>query len=141
MRRFLFAVAAFTLVASAAGASEPAKKATAESFIDITPIPVPIIADGRLVNYVLLHVRLNLSSSADISKLRDKEPLLRDALVRSVHRSPLTDKADFYRIDEALLKQSIARDVAPVIGARNIASVQVTKQQSTKRMGVARPKT
>lgn len=141
MRTIMLAAAALSLVATAAGASEAPKKAAGDAFIDISPIPVPIIAEGRLVNYVLVHVRVNLNPNVDTAKLRDKEPFMRDALVRSVHRSPLTDKTDYYRIDEALLKATINRDVAPLIGARNITSVQITKQQSTQRMGVAKPKT
>lgn len=144
MRRIMLAVAALALTAagaaSGAGASEPEKKSVGDAFIDISPIPVPIIVEGRLINYVLVHVRVNLNPNVDTAKLRDKEPYLRDALVRSAHRSPLTDKTDYYRVDEALLKAAVARDVAPVIGARNITSVQITKQQSSQRVGLPRPK-
>jgi flagellar basal body-associated protein FliL len=145
MRRILIAAAALALTvagaASGAGASEPEKKSVGDSFIDISPIPMPIIVEGRLINYVLVHVRLNVNPNLDAAKLRDKEPYLRDALVRSAHRSPLTDKTDYYRVDEALLKAAIARDVAPLIGARNITSVQITKQMSSQRTGLPTPKT
>ena len=49
---------------------------------------MPIVVDGQLVNYVFVYVRLNLTSGANATRLREKEPFFRDALVRAGHRTP-----------------------------------------------------
>lgn len=142
MRNLLLAAVALAFAAPAAHASEGAKKGPDPSsqYVDITPVAVPIIAEGRLVNYVFVQVRLNLTPSADANKLREKEPFLRDALVRASHRTPFTGKVDYMHVDEAALKAAVSRDAAPLIGARNVKSVEILSQQPKQRVGLPRPK-
>jgi len=146
MRKILLAPLAvlglLALAAPAAHASE-AKKEGAETksaqYVDITPVALPIVVDGRLVNYVFVQVRLNLAPGADATKLREKEPYLRDALVRVAHRTPFTSKTDYMHVDEPTLKSAVSREVTPLIGARNVASVQIMMQQPKQRVGLPRP--
>ena len=58
---------------------------------------MPIVVDGQLVNYVFVYVRINLKSGADVTKMREKEPFFRDALVRdgaphALRASPATGR-------------------------------------------------
>ena len=47
-----------------------------------------VVVNGQLVNYIFVNVRVNLTSRADVTKLREaKEPFFRDALVRDAHRA------------------------------------------------------
>lgn len=59
-------------------------------YVDLSPVPLPIVVNGRLVNYVFVYMRINLTPAADTPHWRDKEPYFRDALVRSrtARRSP-----------------------------------------------------
>ena len=140
MRKVLLVAAAFALTAPAALASEPPKAAvTTTPYVDITTIALPIVSEGRLLNYVFVQVRLNLTPTADSQKLREKEPYFRDALVRVAHRTPFTSKTDYMHVDEPALKAAIAREVVPLLGARNVASVQILSQQPKQRVGLPRP--
>lgn len=142
MRKILAVTAALALIAAPAWASG-AKKEEGEKkdaqYVDITPVALPIVADGRLVNYVFVQVRVMLTPSADATKLREKEPYLRDALVRAAHRTPFTATTDYFHADEAKLKGAVMRDAAPILGARNLLSVQIVSQQAKQRTGVPSP--
>jgi hypothetical protein len=84
-------------------------------------------------------VRINLSPTADATKLRTKEPYFRDALVRAAHRTPFTDPKSYVQLDEARLKAALLKDVAAIGGARNIVSITVTSQTPKQRSNLPRP--
>ena len=133
----LFAVA-LLLAASPAWASAPPKadKAAADAgqYVDLLPVGLPIVAQGKVVNYVFVHVRINLSSGANGAKLRDKEPFFRDALVRAGHRTPFTLASDYGRIDEVRLSASLKREAEAIAGAGQVRSVAVTQQAPRHRV-------
>jgi hypothetical protein len=57
--------------------------------INISGVGLPVIAEGRLRNYVFVSMRLHLGGSATVESMRGKEAYLRDALVRAGHRTPV----------------------------------------------------
>src|SRR5687767_7430079 len=88
------ALAAFTpAAAGAAGGAPPPKDAG--QYVDLLPVALPIVVDGRLVNYVFVYVRINLTSAALPNRVREREPHFRDALVRAGHRTPFTLPGDY----------------------------------------------
>ena len=95
-------ILALPLALTAGAAFGQAKEAG--NYVDLAPVPMPIIVNGRLVNYVFVYVRINLATGADTPRWRDKEPYFRDALVRLGHRTPFTWPSDYTRLDEARLK-------------------------------------
>jgi len=73
---------------------------------------MPIVVDGRLVNYVFVYVRVNLKSGSDVIKIRGKEPFFRDALVRDAHKTPFVLANDWQKVDETLgRKPAVSDDV------------------------------
>ncbi|MCC7268422.1 MAG: hypothetical protein IT546_13950 [Caulobacteraceae bacterium] len=129
MRRLVLALALAAATAPAQASSPPKQeKAQAGQYVDLSPVGLPIVGDGRLVNYAFVYVRLNLAPSADAAKLRAKEPFFRDALVRLGHRTPLNPPDDYSRIDEARLKSALLREAAAIAGPGVITSVVVTSQ-------------
>ena len=135
----ILAAAALAAPVSALGAEEKDKKAKdVGQYIDLQPVAMPIVVDGRLVNYVFVYVRENLKPSADVIKLRDKEPLFRDALVRDAHRTPFVLATDWQKVDEAKLVAAMTRDAA-AIAPGDVASVKVTQQTPQKRVMPPRP--
>jgi hypothetical protein len=138
-RRQLLAVLPFALVAGSASASAPPKKGLDGQYVDISPIALPIVLNGRLINYVFVQVRLNLTASADAPKIREKEPWFRDALVRAGHRTPFTKATDYTVIDEARMKAALMREAATITPARNLLSVVVVNQTPKQRNGLPRP--
>ena len=138
-RRALLALAPALLAATAAQASEPAKKESAGQYVDLSPIALPVVVNGRLINYVFVSLRLNLSSSADSVKLRAKEPWFRDAMVRAGHRTPFTNPKNYLVLDEARLKSTLRREAGAISGARNFTSAAVLSMTPKQRSGLPRP--
>lgn len=121
-RRTLLASLPLAFFASAA-AAEP-KPATGQ-YVDLSPVAMPIVVDGRLVNYVFVYLRVNLTPSADALRLRDKEPYFRDALVRMGHRTPFVVRTDYTKLDEARLKAAFLPAAAQIAGPGAVASIEI----------------
>ncbi|MDZ4370916.1 MAG: hypothetical protein U1C74_05780, partial [Phenylobacterium sp.] len=96
LRRAFIAAAAGLAAAPAAQAAAPKGDAKGDvgQYVDLQPIGLPIVVDRKLVNYVFVHIRINLTSAANSARLREKEPFFRDALVRAGHRAPFTLPTD-----------------------------------------------
>ena len=138
-RRILMATLflASTLAHPALSAEDEKKKdgkVDAGQYVELQPVGLPIVAGGRLVNYVFVYVRINLTSSANASRLREKEPFFRDAMVRAAHRTPFTLASDLGKIDEARLIASVTRDAIAISGPGQIKSVILTSQAPRRRM-------
>lgn len=138
LRRALFAAPLMLVpgLALAAGPKKPA--AEVGQYVDLLPVGLPIVAKGRLVNYVFVYVRINLTSGAITARLREKEPYFRDAMVRAGHRTPFTVANDYSRIDTAKLTETLYREASAIAGPGQIRSVTVTSQSPRRR--VATPK-
>lgn len=139
LRRALLA-AVMSLVAVGAHAAAPKKedKGDVGQYVELQPVGLPIVHNGKLVNYVFVYVRINLTSSANVARLREKEPYFRDALVRAGHRTPFTDPKDLSRINEPGLTGALSREAAAIAGAGQIRSVVVTSQAPRRRATVPR---
>lgn len=127
MKRILIA-ALLALTASAAAAEEGNKREEGGQNVTLSPVALPIVVDGRLVNYVFVTLRLDLAPLANVSKLREKEPYFRDALVRAAHRTPFTLPSDLTKIDEARLKATVMRDAATIAGPGAVRAVVIVSQ-------------
>jgi hypothetical protein len=119
-RRALIASLPLLLVAGAATADAPAGQ-----FVDLAPVAMPIVAGGRLVNYVFVYVRINLTSGANLAEWRDREPYFRDALVKLGHRTPFVVPGDYARIDEARLRAALFQAASAITGPGQVASVEI----------------
>jgi hypothetical protein len=138
-RRALLALAPALLAATASQASAPPKKDAAGQYVDLSPIALPVVVGGKLINYVFVSLRLNLSPSADSVKLRAKEPWFRDAMVRAGHRSPFTNPKNYLVLDEARLKSTLLREAGAIAGAKNFTSAAVLSMTPKQRSGLPRP--
>lgn len=142
-RRALIAAAVLLMAVQPAAASGGGKKEAAPKdvgqYVDLAPIGLPIVADGQLVNYVFVYVRINLTGSANTSLWRAREPYFRDALVRAGHRTPFTLKADYQKIDTERLSASLMRDAVAIAGRGVVKSVVVTSQAPRHRARVPKP--
>jgi len=138
MRRRTLLTAALALAAAppAAWAAEEKKEGKQDvgQYVDLQPVGLPIVAKGQLVNYVFVYVRLNLTSSANAAKWREREPYFRDSLVRAAHRTPFTLMSDYTKIDEARLIGALYREASAITGPGQIRSVVVTSQQPRRRV-------
>lgn len=138
-RRQILAALPFALVAGSAQAAGAEGKKAEDRFVDLAPVALPIAVNGKLINYVFCSLRMNFSASADAALMRSKEPWFRDAIVRAGHRTPFTVATDYTLIDEARLKAVLLREAGAIVGARNIASVVLTRQEPKQRSRLPRP--
>lgn len=128
------------LLGARALASESATPSKPDlAYVDISAVPLPIAADGRLINYIFAQVRVNLKPSANILKLREKEPFLRDALIRAAHTTPFTAADSYAHLDEAKLKAAVLVSAREILGASNVAGVTIMKQTAKTVTGLPKP--
>ncbi len=128
LRRTLLSALAATAFATHALAGEDKPAPDADQAVTLSPVAVPIVVDGQVINYVFVTVRVLLTARADPFALRDKEPFFRDALVRAAYRTPFLLKGDFNKIDEAKLKAALYRDATTIAGPGNVSGVAVVSQ-------------
>ncbi len=131
-RDLIAAPVALAAAPAAAGEAERASGAT----LNISGVGLPVIAGGRLRNYVFVSLRLHLGGSATPESMRLKEPFLRDALVRAGHRTPFVVADDWTRLDETALSASLMRAAAGIAGRGAVARVEVVSQAPRRRTGV-----
>ena len=137
LKRLVILAAPLVLLAGSVQAEEKSK--AVGQYVDLQPVPMPIVVGGQLVNYVFVYVRVNLTGGADVSKIREKEPFFRDALVREGHRAPFVVTGDWQKVDEARLCAALLRDARAIAGPGAVASVVVTSQAPQRRVMPPRP--
>lgn len=138
-KRLVILALPLLLLASSARGDEDKKPKAVGQYVDLQPVAMPIVIDGRLVNYVFVYVRVNLTSGADVIKVRGKEPFFRDALVRDAHRTPFVVPGDWQKVDEAKLIAAMTRDANAITGPGIVASVAITSQTPQKHVMPPRP--
>jgi flagellar basal body-associated protein FliL len=134
LRRAALLLPLLLLAAPAVAAEKKEKGGEVGQYVDLQPVGLPIVVQGRLVNYVFVYIRLNLTSRADVSRLREREPYFRDALVRVAHRTPFTLASDYTKIDEQRLTAALQREASAITGPGQIRSVVVTSQAPRRRI-------
>ena len=132
-RDLLTATAALAAVAPAALAEDAP---VGGQSLSMPGVGLPIIAGGRLRNYVFVSLRLHLGGSATPETMRTKEAFLRDALVRAGHRTPFVVADDWTRIDTAALSASLMRSAATIAGRGAVVRVEIVSQAPRRRTGV-----
>lgn len=130
---------AATLAGAPLHAAEEAKKPSAQ-YVDLAPVALPVVLDGRIINYVFVSVRVNLTAGASAPKLQSKEPFFRDALVRAAHRTPFTRYDDYTQLDDAKLKASLYSDATAIAGPGQVASISIMQEQAKQHSGLPKPR-
>lgn len=139
-RALVLSVLLATLSAPATAAEEKKEeKGDVGQYVDLQAVALPIVVERRLVNYVFVHIRINLTSKANVAALREKEPFFRDALVRASHRTPFTVPGDLGVVDVPKLTASLSREAAAIAGPGMVRSVVVESQAPRRRVRMIRP--
>lgn len=138
MLRALILAALAAALAGPVAASEgkPAPNPT----VLMSPLALPIVVDGKLVNYVFVSMRLGLSKSADPDAMRDKVPYFRDALVRAAHRTPFVRPDNYAAIDEPRMKVALMREIVGIVGPGMVVSINILRAQPQRYDGLPKPK-
>jgi hypothetical protein len=112
-------------------------EAAPDPVIKLQSMALPVIVDGRLINYVFLQSSITLKPDVPLTVFEGKEPMLRDAVVREAHGKPFTRPDSYVALDETRLKASILRETNSLIGPGKVALVTIVKQ--TPRNFIAPP--
>ena len=129
-RRLLIA-AAFALAAAPAWASEKKKEGEGQALdptYKLGSMSIPIIYNGRIVNYVFVAMTLKLSSGTEVESFKDREPELRDAIVRAAYKTPFTRADTWQEVDGPRLTGFVKSQCAVLFGKGKVASVEIVKQ-------------
>lgn len=133
-RRDLIAATAVLSAVAPAALAEDAPAAGGS--LSMPGVGLPIIAGGRLRNYVFVSLRLHLGGSATPETMRAKEAYLRDALVRAGHRTPFVVADDWTRVDATAVSASLMRSAATIAGRGSVTRVEIVSQAPRRRTGV-----
>ncbi|HRH19179.1 MAG TPA: hypothetical protein PLE81_00915 [Brevundimonas sp.] len=121
-------VATTAALASPAGASEPAEASGPESY-DLTVVGLPVVSDERVRNYIYVRLRLHVAPGTDAISLRDKDPHVRDSLVRMAHRRPFSVPGEMNRLNGAAMAGHVMATAIRVYGRGVVTRVEVIEQQ------------
>ena len=117
--------------ALAAGEDKPAA-----AVVNLQGVGLPVIAGGRIRNYVFVSIRLHLSGSATMEAVRAKDAHFRDALVKGAHRTPFTLADDWARLDPTALSRSLMAAATRIAGQGKVSRVEVLHQAPRRRTGI-----
>ena len=107
----------------------------AAAVVNLQGVGLPVIAGGRIRNYVFVSIRLHLSGSASMEAVRAKDAHFRDALVKAAHRTPFTLADDWSQLDAAALSRSLLASAPRIAGQGKVARVEVLHQAPRRRTG------
>ena len=102
--------------------------------MDAPFIAVPVVRNGRLVNYVFVSLRVDIAPGVDIWRTREKAHFLRDALVRAAHRTPLADPTNDDAINRPAALASFRAAAEQALGARAVRNITIVHTQSSRQV-------
>lgn len=119
---------AATASAAPAKASEEAEPSGPGSY-DLTVVGLPVVVDDRIRNYIYVRLKLYVAAGTEPMSLREKDPHIRDSLVRMAHRRPFTVAGEMNRLNAAAMAGHVMATAIRVCGRGVITRVEVTEQQ------------
>ena len=131
-RRFLLGLVVAATLGGPALANAEKKKEGEGQALDPTyklgSMTIPIIANGRIVNYVFVALTLKLASGAEVESFKAQEPALRDAIMRAAYRTPFVKKDTWQEVDGPRLQAFVLGQCAVLFGKGKVAAVEISKQ-------------
>lgn len=104
--------------------------------MDAPYLAVPIVRDGRLVNYLFVSVRIEIANGVDLWRTRERAQFLRDALVRAGHANDLSDPANINALNEARAVAVYRAAAIQALGQQAVGAVAIVATYSSQGSGV-----
>lgn len=120
------------------GGAEKAGEAESARALDVLNLIVPVVRDGRLVNYLFINARIQIAPGADIWSTREKGHFLRDALLKAVHRQSVVDASRDDALNTPAAQALVATVARQVLGASSVRSVEIMSVSSLRQGRIAR---
>lgn len=135
-RDLIAAGAGLAVSATEAGAAQSGDAAPTGVTLNLIPLGLPIISEGRLRNYVFVQLRLHLAPGRTAEMVRSYDPFIRDALVKAAHRVSFGAAGDWTRLSERAVVAATLAAARATAGDGVIASVELVNQAPRRRMGM-----
>jgi hypothetical protein len=144
-RAIAAAMLASTLLAGLANASGPSENAKAKDeegeqlssrSMDAPYLAVPVVRDGRLVNYLFVSIRIEIAAGVDLWRTRERAHFLRDALVRASHGNDLADPEDNNSLNEARALEVYRAAAVQALGEQAVGRIAVVATYSSQGSGI-----
>jgi hypothetical protein len=117
----------------AGGSDTPDEREVARS-IDLGGLVFPVFTnDGKLKNYLFVNARMKVGDGKDPWKYREKAHFIRDAVVRTAHRTSFNMKNDLTKLDEKLAAAECLKAANEALGEKD-AVVTMTFTQIASRV-------
>lgn len=126
-------LAAGALAATATGVRAEEEAGGPETY-DMTAVGLPVVIDDRIRNYVFVRLRLHLAEGQDPLSVREKDPHLRDSLVRMAHRQPFTLPGEANRLSPGPMAGHVMATAVRVCGRGVVTRVEVLSQQPQRQV-------
>jgi hypothetical protein len=126
------------LTSPAVAATEKPVTAPSEADLrlDLSGIGLPILRDGKVVNFVFIRARIQLNPGLTKADIEAREPFIREGLVRAAYRSPLNSGTDYMAVDPKKFEAVLLREAKTALGANKVKSVELRDQKAQKRIYV-----
>jgi hypothetical protein len=143
VRAMAMAMIASTLLAglaSAEGAGKAKEQEGGEQLsarsMDAPYIAVPVVREGRLVNYLFVSIRIEVAQGVDLWRTRERAQFLRDALVRASHANDLADPESNDSLNEARAIEVYRAAAVQALGERAVGQVSIVATYSSRGSGI-----
>jgi hypothetical protein len=114
---------------------KPAEGPTeADLRLDISGMGLPVLQDGRVVNYVFVRLRINLNKGIARPDIEAGEPFVRERMLKAAYRAPLNSGTDLMALDPQKLEAQTLSAARAVYGATRVQSVEIKDQKPQKRL-------
>lgn len=134
---FLLALCVAVWPAQAADKKPPA--AAAAETIEFSNLPLPVIRDGRLENYLFTTIGVELSPGADADALRRRAHIVRDAFLRTAHERTVAIADDPFSLDPAAAVAVLGPVAVSGFGAKAVKELKIVNWTSLRtRTGTGR---
>ncbi len=94
-------------------------------YIELKPITVPFVRDGKFAHYVVLVVHIEVANETAMSKVKAYMPKLRDAFVSELHALAAVRPASQKLINVARVKARLMAGTERVLGPDVVRDVLV----------------
>ena len=119
--------------ASLAATGEPATLGGKPNvLLDISGVALPVVRNGKVINFVFVRARVELSPEVTPQETEIADPRIRAGLVRAAYRTPMNPPNDLMSVDPKLFEAVLLKEARSALGANRVKSVALRAQRSQR---------
>ena len=115
-----------------AAEAPPSGGSEANARLDLSGLGLPILRDGKVVNFVFVRARVDLTPGLTPAQIEAREPFIRAGLVRAAYRNPMNASNDLMALDRKRFEAVLLQEAKAAFGASRVRSVLLRDQKPQK---------